>query len=68
MKSMTSGRWGARYGKRIREEFVAAEKKSGAKYLCPSCSRKKVRREAAGVWKCSHCSTKFASTAYEFRG
>ena len=67
-KSTTSGRWGARYGKRIREEFAAAERKSKAKYMCPSCSRKAVRREAAGVWACNHCSKKFASTAYEFKG
>ncbi len=67
MKSNTSARFGSRYGKRIREEFVAAEKKSKAKYLCPSCSRQKVRREAAGVWKCSHCDKKFASGAYEFK-
>ena len=66
-KSMTSGRFGARYGKRIREEFTAAEKKSKAKYQCPACSRKAIRREAAGVWACSHCDKKFASTAYEFK-
>ena len=65
--SLAKGKYGVRYGKRIREEFVAAEKKSHARYDCPSCSRKSIRREAAGIWKCGHCDKKFASNAYEFR-
>lgn len=55
------------YGKRIREAVSAAAGKSKRKYACPECSRKAVRRTAAGVWLCKKCDRKFASGAYEFR-
>lgn len=55
------------YGKRIRELVNTAKRKSSTRYLCPECSRKTVRRRAAGVWECMKCGKKFASGAYEFR-
>jgi len=58
----------ARYGKRIRENYEKAVKKSKKKYLCPACSRTAVKRLSAGVWQCRKCKTKFASGAYEFKG
>ena len=55
-----------RYGKRIRKKLEKIEKKTKRKYKCPSCSRKAVRRIAAGIWECKKCKKKFASGAYEF--
>ncbi|MAH42412.1 50S ribosomal protein L37ae [archaeon] len=61
-----TGRFGSRYGKRIREEIKKATKTSKKKYSCPSCSRVSIRRESAGVWKCAKCGKKYASGAYKF--
>ena len=55
------------YGKRIRQEVQAAEKKAKAKYKCPSCSRNTVRRFAPAIWVCSKCKAKFASGTFEFK-
>ena len=67
MKSKVSGRFGSRYGKGIREAFLEADKKAKAKYICPFCSRKSVKRLAAGIWQCKKCAKKMASGAYEFK-
>lgn len=59
-----AGKFGARYGKRPREEYARIEKAQRARYVCPVCKRKKVRRVAAGIWVCSKCGTKFTGGAY----
>ncbi|MFH1420707.1 MAG: 50S ribosomal protein L37ae [Candidatus Aenigmatarchaeota archaeon] len=61
-----SGRFGSRYGKRIRDGMKKAIGEKKAKYACPSCSRKSVVRESAGVWVCVKCKVKYASGAYKF--
>ncbi len=55
------------YGKNIRKAVAEAKKKSSRLYKCPSCSRTAVKREASGLWTCRKCSTKFASSAFEFK-
>jgi large subunit ribosomal protein L37Ae len=67
VKKKMSGRFGSRYGKKIREAVLAADKKAKAKYRCPSCSREAVKRVSSGIWLCKKCNTKFASAAYEFK-
>ena len=57
----------ARYGKKIREGFRKARKKSEKKYQCPKCSRLAVKRISEAVWKCKKCSAKFSSGTYEFK-
>lgn len=54
------------YGKKIRKAVEESKKKAQMKYMCPSCSRKAVKRQSHGIWKCRKCSSKFASGAYEF--
>lgn len=61
-----SGRFGSKYGKRIRDEIKKATASKIQRYVCPTCSRTAVRRESAGVWKCTKCGKKYASGAYKF--
>jgi len=56
----------ARYGKRVRENYMKVVKKTKSKYKCPACSRMSVKRLSSGVWQCRKCKAKFASGAYEF--
>ncbi len=63
-KLKSAGRFGARYGKRIRELVAAIEESSRAKHLCPACRSKKLKRVAAGIWYCRKCGIKLAGGAY----
>jgi len=67
MKSKPSGRFGSRYGKKIRDAVIDADKRAKKHYKCPFCSRTTVKRESAGIWHCKKCGKKMASGAYEFR-
>jgi len=60
----TAGRFGARYGSRIRHQVSEIEKKQRQRFLCPSCFHTQVKRLASGIWQCRKCSTKFAGKAY----
>lgn len=63
----STGRFGSKYGKKIRDRVKSIEKKKNEKYKCPSCSRTAVTREASGIWVCKKCGKKYASGAYEFK-
>ncbi|MEW6063361.1 MAG: 50S ribosomal protein L37ae [Nanoarchaeota archaeon] len=60
----TSGRFGVRYGKRIRQLIIDIEKKQRKKHTCPYCNKQTVKRIAKGVWKCKKCEVKFTGKAY----
>ncbi|MCX8179355.1 MAG: 50S ribosomal protein L37ae [Candidatus Aenigmarchaeota archaeon] len=59
-----TGRFGARYGARIKEDVREIEKLQKQKHECPSCKKKALKRVAAGIWQCKRCKTKFAGGAY----
>lgn len=61
----TSGRFGSRYGGRIRLKVAEIEKKQKARYECPACKKKKLKRLAKGIWQCQKCNYKLAGRAYE---
>ncbi len=64
-KVLSAGRFGVRYGKKIRQKVGKIEQLSRAKYECPlCCGDRKLKRTAAGIWECSKCGTKFAGGAY----
>ncbi|MBI4895849.1 MAG: 50S ribosomal protein L37ae [Candidatus Aenigmarchaeota archaeon] len=67
MTKKMSGRFGSRYGKRIRQNVLKAKAKTNTLYKCPSCSRIAIKRLASGIWKCKKCDIKYASGAYEFK-
>ena len=63
-----AGKFGPRYGKKLRDIFSKINKTSKKRYNCPICAREKsVIRVSFGVWQCKSCKTKFASGAFEFR-
>jgi len=63
-KTKSAGRFGARYGKRIRDKIVQVEVKQRKKQKCPFCGKLGVKRLSKGIWKCSKCDKKFAGDTY----
>ncbi len=59
-----AGTFGARYGTKVRDSYRDVMKKQKAKYVCPKCGKKKVRRVSYAIWECSSCGYKFAGGAY----
>ena len=65
-KARASGKFGARYGSRVREKFSDVEEKQRKKQICPYCKKKKLKRISKGIWQCrnKNCGKKFASDTY----
>jgi large subunit ribosomal protein L37Ae len=63
----TAGRFGARYGKKVRQQIAEIEKTQKQRHICPKCDMAYVKRIAAGIWYCKKCGTKFAGPAYRAR-
>ncbi|MEE8168269.1 MAG: 50S ribosomal protein L37Ae [Candidatus Hydrothermarchaeales archaeon] len=60
----SAGKFGPRYGMRLRKKWLAADKRHRALYECPVCNRQSVKRVASGIWSCSKCGVKFTGGAY----
>jgi large subunit ribosomal protein L37Ae len=63
-KVKSAGRFGARYGKRVRDRLVQIETKQRVKQKCPFCKKLGVKRISKGIWNCKKCGKKFASNTY----
>lgn len=63
-KVKASGRFGARYGKKVRAKLAAVEAVQRKKQKCPFCGKLQAKRIANGIWKCKKCKKKFASNTY----
>ena len=61
----SSGRFGVRYGGRIRLKVAEIEHKAKSSYECPSCKKLKLERQSKGIWECKRCGYKMAGKAYE---
>jgi large subunit ribosomal protein L37Ae len=59
-----TGRFGVRYGKRLRTRVLQIEVRQRKKQLCPYCDRYQIKRLAAGIYLCKKCDTKFTGDAY----
>lgn len=59
-----SGKFGPRYGMRIRKRYAELDQKMRRPYRCPTCERMGVKRVSTGIWECRKCGTKFAGGAY----
>ncbi|HLA23512.1 MAG TPA: 50S ribosomal protein L37ae [Candidatus Nanoarchaeia archaeon] len=65
-KSKSAGRFGARYGRRIRDRLVQVEIKQRKRQKCPFCNRLGAKRVSKGIWECQkkNCGKKFASNTF----
>lgn len=63
-KVKSAGRFGARYGRSVRDRLVKIESKQRVKQKCPYCAKLGVKRLGSGIWSCSKCEKTFASDAY----
>lgn len=63
-KAGSAGRFGPRYGVKIRRRIAEVEAKSKGRHDCPKCKATAVTRKATGIWNCRHCGATFASGAY----
>lgn len=60
----SAGRFGPRYGLKIRRRVVAVEKQQRAKQKCPVCKLGNVKRVSMGIYICKKCNSKMAGKAY----
>ena len=63
-KVKMAGRFGSRYGTKIRQRLVDVETIQRKKHKCPKCEQFKVKRLASGLFKCRKCGAKFTGGAY----
>ena len=62
-----TGRYGPRYGVKIRKQIKSISRHRAHAQRCPECQADAVKRVASGIWKCNHCNLKFAASAYSVR-
>jgi len=65
--SGSAKRFGVRYGRTTREKFGKIERLVRSRQVCPYCSKKNVKRVAAGIWNCRTCKAKFSGAAYTLK-
>lgn len=58
------GRYGPRYGVRIRRRVQEIEEGLRQRHVCPNCQAVAVKRRSSGVWACRRCGAVFAGGAY----
>lgn len=59
----SAGRFGVRYGQRVKRRIADIESKQRKKQKCIFCHGKAVRL-SKGIWHCRKCGKKFAGHAY----
>lgn len=64
----SAGRFGVRYGKKVRDIVRDVEKLQKQRHVCPRCNLPYVKREAKGIFICRKCGNKFTGQAYFPRG
>lgn len=60
-----TGKYGTRYGAKLRKQVKSFEILQRTKYTCPFCGKNSVRRAAVGIWRCKACRRTMAGGAWE---
>jgi len=63
-KASSVGRFGPRYGVKIRRRILEVETVRKAAHPCPRCQAVNVHRVGSGIWRCRRCGLTFAGGAY----
>ena len=61
-----TGKYGTRYGAKLRKQVKAIEILQRTKYICTFCGKNSIRRTAVGIWRCRACRRNIAGGAWEF--
>ena len=61
-----TGKYGTRYGQKLRKQVKAIEILQRVRSICPFCGKKSIKRQAAGIWRCRGCRRAIAGGAWEF--
>lgn len=61
----TTGRFGSRYGRKVKVKLRSIEAEQRKTHVCPTCKRVALKRVAAGIWECRKCGAKIAGKAYK---
>ena len=59
-----AGKFGPRYGVKIRRRVSSLEVRQKKKHACPKCSYSAVKRVSTGIWTCKHCGHTYTGGAY----
>jgi large subunit ribosomal protein L37Ae len=59
-----AGKYGPRYGVKIRKRLAEVEGGKILKRPCPRCNHVAVKRTDTGIWVCRRCDYKYAAGAY----
>jgi large subunit ribosomal protein L37Ae len=60
----STGRFGVRYGAKLRRRVLDIDNKRKEPTRCPKCATRALARKAVGLWKCKKCDLLFAGGAY----
>ena len=63
-KVSSTGRYGSRYGAKLRRRVLDIDNRRKEPTRCPQCATKALKRKAVGLWVCSKCDLLFAGGAY----
>jgi large subunit ribosomal protein L37Ae len=66
IKAGVTGKFGTRYGAKLRKQVKKIEILQRSKYICIFCGRTSVKRVATGIWRCNGCRRTIAGGAWEF--
>ena len=66
LKVGITGKYGTRYGAKLRKQVKAIEILQRTKYTCPFCGKDSIKRSAVGIWRCKACRRNIAGGAWEF--